>query len=326
MLTGVDVQLIAHLIRFDQSKRYKLNVEVHPDVLSFDFRVNSTRRDIPDRNYVPRPGFFVSKKLRFLKDNQRCALVANGNNVGYWGNQFAVIKHNWVFKTTSPIFCDANEDVSEPYRFLLQDPDGTFHVEDVYVSTAAPVDEKSMAGFEFKRSSSSRAPAVGVSGFPLICSGTSVWRSYLHHAWDPRLIYEVGPIVNASRAQILCRLVDAEFKGLPLLRHAVTVIGLDAEQHLILVVVEASPRSQGASIDEITYLLLQLGVEDAIVTGAAGDSQLASTDEGLIVWPLVSAHDKEASRLVEESEIATMVPSGVKERPVPGVLIIETAV
>ena len=80
-----------------------------------------------------------------------------------------------------------------------------------------------------------------------------------------------------------------------------TVIGLDSEGRVVLLVVEKSHRSRGITVAEAARLLRRrFHVRDAIVLGAAGDAQLATTAEGFLTVPLVADYARSAARTVPD--------------------------
>jgi hypothetical protein len=98
-----------------------------------------------------------------------------------------------------------------------------------------------------------------------------------------------------------------------------TVIGLDRRGDIVLLVVERSQRSPGMTVDEAAVLLSErFHVRDAIVLGAAGDAQLATTHEGLLVEPWVTRYAKDAARPVRPDLLHPKLRRrGVWARPVP---------
>lgn len=321
-LHGENRPLLAQVLKLSPL-RYSLRVEVHPRVLAVNFARECTRRDV-EGTYIGRPGYYLSDQVEALKKVETPAIVTNGNNVGYWGNQFLVKHDVLTYKKNTPVFQypDA-DDLSGCYTFLVQTSSGALQFDDIYIDATTSKGENPVAHFEVKPGASSAEPAVGLSGYPLLRNRNPVWHSNIHQVWDPRLLYDTGGTRGLRRAEVLRRLKKAERNAAPMLRHAMTIVGLDDHARLVLLVAEKSPRSEGVSVLEAASLATQLGVADAIVIGAAGDAQLGSTDEGILVWPLVSNHDREVSQQVKREVLAPrVVPVGVRERPVPSMLTI----
>ena len=95
-----------------------------------------------------------------------------------------------------------------------------------------------------------------------------------------------------------------------------TVIGLDSDGDVVLLVVEKSHRSRGITVAEAARLLRRrFDVRDAIVLGAAGDSQLATTAEGFLTVPFVADYARSAARPSPTTCCAT---SSRDSPPMPG--------
>lgn len=62
---------------------------------------------------------------------------------------------------------------------------------------------------------------------------------------------------------------------------------------------ELNGRSHGVSLREAAQVMKRFNCIDAVILGAKGDAQLASTFEGVIVNPLVSSHDNYSARPVD---------------------------
>jgi hypothetical protein len=319
---GDNRSLVAQALKLNL-RRYNLQVEAHPRVLAINFAHESTRRDVTGR-YIGRPGYYLSSHLETLKTAELPAIATNGNNVGYWGNQFILRDDVLTYKKHTPVFQypDA-DDLSDSYTFLLQTSSGELKFDDVYIDAMTSRHENAVAHFEVKPRQGAVELAVGLSGYPLLRNKKPVWHSNVHQVWDPRLLYDTGSTRGLRRAEVLRRLKKAERNGAPMLRHAMTIIGLDDHRRVVVLVAEKSPRSDGISIEEAATLATKLGVEDAIVIGAAGDAQLGSTDEGILIWPLVSNYDREVSQQIKRKLVAAKaIPVGARERPVPSLLTI----
>jgi hypothetical protein len=310
-IVSMDSPFLAQVIRLSASS-VRMSLRVSHEVMDVDFHLESTRRDVPGI-YRPRPGYYLAHELRMLRDQGSKSVVFNGNNIGYWGNQFTIDGGALVYKERGgPILDDDHfsKDVSGKYTFLCYS--GRFDFKDLDV--AATDRQPSGTALELVASDSER-PLIGLSGFPLIRSGQPVWTKYLQLAWDPRLIYPVGRLSHVDHADVLRLLTEKDPCAEKLERHGAIVV----------MVVEASRRSRGGSIAEIAELLTKLGVEDAIALGAAGDAQLATTVEGFLIDPLVSAHDRRVSQRVPLSARSDDLRwhRRLRARPVPSYVALE---
>ena len=88
---------------------------------------------------------------------------------------------------------------------------------------------------------------------------------------------------------------------------------------MVLLVVEKSHRSRGITVAEAARLLRRrFHVRDAIVLGAAGDAQLATTAEGFLTVPLVTDYARSAARAVPDDLLCDELKGQpVHARPVP---------
>jgi hypothetical protein len=281
----------------------EMDVQVDPDTLNADFRVDVTRPDLGVPQTRPRPGVHLATVLRRLVRDGRPAIVFNGNNVGWWGNQFVIRNRQLVYKRRGPLFGDDWWWLNvhgRRFPFFVPTPSG-FEIKK-FTLYAQP---SSTTAGEIELHTEEPLPEFGVSGFPLVQKGQAVWERSASQAWDAGLLYAL-PKRHDTRWWQIQRDSEALRKiGAPLVRHAMTVIGVDWSGRVVLLVVEKSYRSVGMTVAEVADLLIrQLDVTDAIVLGAAGDAQLATTDEGFLTTPLVEKHARPASRRIPWKLIA----------------------
>ena len=111
--------------------RVRMSVKAAEDALEFDFRSRVIRPDLgPD--YCRRPGIYLHDVLANLSDSR--AILLNGNNVGYWGNQFVIDDGRLVYKLKGPLFDDGRlhahatgdhaffvDSQRNPHRFQIAD-------------------------------------------------------------------------------------------------------------------------------------------------------------------------------------------------------------
>ncbi|MDQ2709169.1 MAG: phosphodiester glycosidase family protein [Actinomycetota bacterium] len=300
-----------------------MTVQASPEALGVDFRSQSIRPDVPG-NPLPRPGFQIADELKQARLDGRSSLLFNGNNIGYWGNQFVIESGRFGAKEKGPIFDDKKLADHAHGRFMFFSwSESRFRITEIDLRAVARDPESS--GIGFVQPLSSDAPKVGLSGFPLVRRGESVWRNELAQAWDPRLLYNVGKLVGVDRADVLKEINARAAARAPLARHAMTLVGVNDGGDAIVVVVEKSEqRSDGVSVAGAARLMLELGARHAIALGAAGDAQLASTDEGFLVSPLIEPHSRGCARDVERRLRGRDVDGmEVAARPVPCLVTIE---
>ena len=103
-----------------------------------------------------------------------------------------------------------------------------------------------------------------------------------------------------------------------------TVMGLAANGDVVLLVVEKSTRSRGITVAEAARLLRRrFEVRDAIVLGAAGDAQLATTAEGFLTVPLVADYARSAARRIPDDLLCDELKGQpAYARPVPCYVIL----
>lgn len=315
-LEGVDFPFQAQYLQFSSKRKLRLVAGVDVDALSIDFRFETTRRDIPDLTYVSRPGVFLSRIARVYSEAQGTAVLFNGNNIGYWGNQFLIVGGVLKYKKTAPLFYDPTLNVSGTYSFITQSNSGEIGFRWISVQHI-PVAEKDKVALV--SISPTNNYVSGVSGFPLIEMGHVVWDKHIEQAWDPKLLYHVGDLYRVRESTIIERLKHSHLHRKPLQRHSLTFLGVNLDGVLfVLTVEEIINRSRGISLAEASTLLLDLQTKDCIVLGGKGDAQLVSTEEGVLVYPLISSHDREVSKTIDHLDLESRyIPGVVLERPVP---------
>jgi hypothetical protein len=309
-------QLVAQVLVIPRG-RFGMSVREDQNVIDLDFRHTVTRPDLPGAPYQQRPGRYLAGMLRDLRESATPAVLLNGNNVGWWGNQFVIRRRQLRFKPKGPIFDDGDlsAHVSGLHAFFLPGPSG-FRIVDIqlYGSTRETGDSTEMDLRALRD-----LPRCGLSGFPLIRHGRTVWEHHAEKAWDPGLLFDLG----ASRmdsyrviSEFVRVLINA---GERLVRHPMTVIGLDSEGRVVVLVVEKSHRSRGITVAEAARLLRRrFDVRDAIVLGAAGDSQLATTAEGFLTVPLVADYARSAARTIPDDLLCDELKGRpILARPVP---------
>lgn len=271
-------------------------VDVDSEALNVDFRHESTRSDVPGE-YRRRPGIHLADRLDELKAAGSPAVVVNGNNIGWWANQFVICGDTLRHKERGPIFDkgDLAQHTAGRHRFFCWSG-GRFELQEILLeavllgdldTVVAVIDETYTA-----------RPDTALSGLPVLLEGEPVWQDNLRHAWDPRLVFEVGRLVGVTRRDTLRMIRQHRAAGTPLARHPMTAMGVDRDGCAVVAVVEQSKRSRGISLAGMTALLQRFEVRDAVVLGAAGDAQVATTDEGFLVAPLVAPYARAASRRV----------------------------
>lgn len=290
-----------------------MNVQVDKEVLDVDFGWESTRPDVPGV-HRPRPGLRLGEHLNAAIAGNERQVLFNGNNVGYWGNQFVIDHSALVFKSHGrPIFDDDGAGYADrPHTFFCWS-DGGFTVEDIELSASRTLRPPNMS---VSASGQRPLPDAGLSGFPLVRDRTPVWDDHRAAAWDPNLLYAVGRMTGVRRADAV-RLIT-ERSGEPLVRHPITAVGVDRAGYAVVLVAEQSSRSDGLSVAEAAEMLLDFGATDAVALGAAGDAQLATTDEGFLTAPLVAAHVRHCARsLGRQQKSGYLTSMAVRARPVP---------
>jgi Phosphodiester glycosidase len=309
-------QLVAQVLVIP-SGRFGMTVREDQDVIKLDFRHTVTRPDLAGLAYQQRPGQYLADVLRDLRRSGSPAVLLNGNNVGWWGNQFVIRRKQLRFKPKGPIFDDGDlpAHVSRDHAFFLHGPSGYQIVDIKLHGTARAAGDTTEMDLRALRA----LPRYGLSGFPLIRHGKAVWEPNGEKAWDPGLLFDLGASrLDTHRVirEFVRTLIDA---GECLARHPMTVIGLDSEGRVVLLVVEKSHRSRGITVAEAARLLRRrFHVRDAIVLGAAGDAQLATTAEGFLTVPLVTDYARSAARTVPDDLLCDELKGQpVHARPVP---------
>lgn len=302
----------------------QMRVRASRMALDVDFRTESTRPDVPGRQR-PRPGFRLVDKLKEAHSKGTSRILFNGNNVGYWGNQFVVEARELRGKRRGPIFDDKRlaDHVAHRFSFFGWSPSGF---------SLKPISLQSFSGGAYDDTGIDVLPAFGspplpvwaVSGFPLVKAGLPVWQEHVCDAWDSRLLFDVGRMIGTSHERVVADIVRRHSAGEPQVRHPLTTVGVDEKGDAIIMVVEQSVRSRGLSIAEAAERMRGLGAVDAIALGAAGDAQLATTNEGFLVAPLVDDHVRTVSPPIPERfrspELADLP---LAARPIPCIVSIE---
>jgi hypothetical protein len=309
-------QLVAQVLVIPKDL-FGMTVREDQEVIDLDFRHIVTRSDLAGDAYQQRPGQYLADVLHDLRESGTPAILLNGNNVGWWGNQFVIRRRQLRFKPKGPIFDDGDlpNHVSGDHAFFLHGPSG-FQIVDIKLhGTKRPAGDTS----EMDLRALHALPRCGLSGFPLIRHGRAVWEPNGEKAWDPGLLFDLGASrLDTHRVirEFVRTLIDA---GERLARHPMTVIGLDSEGRVVLLVVEKSHRSRGITVSEAARLLRRrFDVRDAIVLGAAGDAQLATTAEGFLTVPLVADYARSAARTIRDDLLCDELKGKpVHARPVP---------
>jgi hypothetical protein len=309
-------QLVAQVLVIPK-ELFGMTVREDQQVIDIDFRRTVTRPDLAGAAYQQRPGQYLTDVLRDLRESSTPAVLLNGNNVGWWGNQFVIRRRQLRFKPKGPIFDDGDlpAHVSGEHAFFLHGPSG-FQIVDIKLEgKARAAGDTSEMDLRALRA----LPRCGLSGFPLIRHGKAVWERNGEKAWDPGLLFDLGASrLDTHRVirEFVRTLIDA---GERLARHPMTVIGLDGEGRVVLLVVEKSHRSRGITVAEAARLLRRrFDVRDAIVLGAAGDAQLATTAEGFLTVPLVAEYARSAARTIPDDLLCDELKGQpVYARPVP---------
>ena len=293
-----------------------MTVDVDTETLRVDFRHESTRADVPGR-YRRRPGIHLADRLDDLAVQGAHAVLVNGNNIGYWANQFAVQGDNLLHKERGPIFDDGDLErhTGGAHPFFCWSA-GEFGVQEILLEAVLIGDLDTVVAVI--HDTCHTKPDAALSGLPVLREGEPVWQDNLNQAWDPRLVYEVGRLVGVTRhdtALLVRRLWAA---AAPLARHPMTAMGVDRDGCAVVAVVEQSKRSPGISLAGMATLLQRFEVGDAVILGAAGDAQLATTEEGFLVAPLVTSYARAAARRIpDEWRHAELGKRPIYARPVP---------
>jgi hypothetical protein len=306
--------------------RLTMSVREDQTVMDLDFRQTVTRPDLAaGAAYLQRPGLFLADVLGHLRSSRSPAILFNGNNVGWWGNQFVIRRKQLRFKPKGPIFDDGDlhTHASGRHAFFLPGPRG-FQIVDIELQgTKVEIGDTGEMDLRALRP----LPRCGLSGFPLIRNGQRVWEQNGEQAWDPGLLFDVGNLRKDGHGAISEFVRGMINLGMELVRHPMTVVGLDGAGNVVLMVVEKSARSRGLSVAEAARLLRRrFDVRDAIVLGAAGDSQLATTAEGFLTVPLVADHARSAARPIPDGLLCDELKGQpAYARPVPCYVLLRPA-
>ena len=182
-------QLVAQVLVIPGG-RFGMTVREDQDVVDIDFRHAVTRSDLAGAPYQERPGHYLSDVLRDLRESATPAVLLNGNNVGWWGNEFVIRRKQLRFKPKGPIFDDGDlpAHVSGLHAFFLPGPSG-FQIVDIQLHGSP---KEANDSIEMDLRAVRDLPRCGLSGFPLIRRGKTVWEQHGEKAWDPGLLFDLG--------------------------------------------------------------------------------------------------------------------------------------
>jgi hypothetical protein len=283
--------------------------------MALDFEKLATRPDIAGRRVVPRPGFFLSSVGAGIAATSGREFAAFcGNNVGYWPNQLLVVGGEVVLKCLPSIFFRADDGV------LRFDQHGIGFGASGFSAWTA---ELSLQTEPTCYTTDGLVPTpdleAGVSGYPLVWEGASVWDRFPSSAWDPKLLLTTPSPGARPHGVRTLDLSKGLKEGQPLVRHAMTILGLGDDHVGVVVVEEGTARSSGCTVAEAADTAHRLGWTHAIVLGAKGDAQLVTSEGPSGVRPLVSAHDRHAA-----APTVGAGPSGEwLERRIPSFCVLE---
>ena len=304
----------------------RMSVREAKDAIAVDFRNTVTRPDLRDLRGLPyreRPGHRLPDVLRDLRDQRSRAILFNGNNVGWWGNQFVIRRRQLRFKPKGPIFDDGNVHAHATGRhaFFSPGPSG-FRIVDIDLE-GRPIGIDDTGGLDLR--ARRQLPRCGLSGFPLIRHGRAAWKQHGDHAWDPELLFNLGSSLRDGPVLIREFVRELIATREELARHPMTVIGTDRNGDVVLLVVEKSDRSRGMTVAEADRLLRRrFAVQDAIVLGAAGDAQLATTAEGFLTVPFVAPYASAAARQIPDDMLSRELAGRIAyARPVPCYVVLQ---
>lgn len=293
----------------------RMEVQADKEALDVDFRRESTRPDVPGEPRS-RPGYWIAHELDAARDQNDRRILFNGNNVGYWGNQFVADQAALVYKARGPIFDDDDmvRHAAGDHTFFCWSERG-FSVADHRLDADW---SDAHSGISLHPADWITFPYSGLSGYPLVRGGIAVWAEHRSGAWDPNLLYDVGRLTGVGRADVERDIVERARAGEPLVRHPLTAVGADRAGNAVVLVAEKSGRSVGLSVAEAAQMLCELGAADAVALGAAGDAQLATTAEGFLTAPLVAPHVRHAALpLGRRHKSPYLTHMAVAARPVP---------
>ena len=239
----------------------------------------STRADVPGHYRDGRESSLPTDSRSSLWGGR--AVLVNGNNIGYWANQFAVRRDNLLHKERGPIFDDGDLDGTREAHTLLLLVRRRFGVRgdsarsgaDGGLDTVVAVIHDTYHSEPTRRSPAS--PVLRRKAMPVAVGppGTGV---------GPPPGLEVGRLVGSpagDRRSLVRRHLGPP--AAPLARIPMTAVGVDRDGLAVLAVVEQSTRSRGISLAGMAESC-SLRRGRAVVLGAAGDAQLATTDGGFL--------------------------------------------
>jgi Phosphodiester glycosidase len=300
--------------------RLRMAVHAHDDALDVNFSSHQVTNPHDADTYRDRPGFYLHEKLAELADKGISAIILNGNNIGYWGNQYVIEDKQFKYKQRGPLFDDGKllAHANGDHAFFVE-TNGTFRIKSLAL---AGTQRAEGATLENLRVVTPRLPRFGLSGFPLLRDGKPVWRKHGALAWDPGLLFDLGRIEGYTTIELRNMVEELLDSGAKLARHPMTVVGIDAFGQVVLLVVERSRFSGGMTVEEAAVLLRRrFQVQDAIVLGAA---QLATTEEGFLTEPLIAEHAIPTARRIPDELLAPDLKGrDIYARPVPCYVVFE---
>lgn len=319
LLRGTSFPFVAHFLRFAGAPAEAMWSYGSQDALDLDFSKEATRPDVPGKPYSGRPGVYLSKMTRAFRDVLGPCVAFNGNNLGHWGNQFLIINGRLSWKRVPALFCDNYVSPDGRYLFLCQDYSGTYSCDWLEVELA-PTARRQQPDLSDGTRTRVAPYRVGISGFPLTLRGASIWAEHITQAWDPKLVYHLNDLSHVPQAEIPARLEAAHRSGSQLQRHGLTFLALDRDGRLCVLAVEEHEGSRGINLREAATLLIDTEMECSIVLGGKGDVQLVSSDEGVLIKPLISHHDRDSARRCDSLD--RPLSPDYFERPLPCFIVV----
>lgn len=312
---------------FEFAARIRIFVGADQRALGLDFETESARPDVAGKAYRGRPGAYLSVLTRLFADTVGDCLSINGNNIGYWANQFIIRKGHLVYKTVTPMFFDDPNDISGSYPFVGQLVNSDIAFRRIKINADSPQQAHSKILLRVAKPTDIASIVAGISGYPLIERGRPVWSRYIDQAWDPKLVFYVGDLTDVRHRGIVRRLREAQSRGDQLQRHGLTFLGVNEAGRLCaLVVAEGQSTSRGINLEEAADLLAQLGVTSCIVLGGKGDVQSISSLEGALIEPLLSPHDRDSAMPIHALGFrSSRSQAQILERPIPSWVVITSS-
>ena len=321
VVSGINFSFFGQFIEF--APQTKMWVIADIGALNLDFEKQSPRPDIPNREYVKRPGFYISQTAYLLKNIVGDCTRTNGNNIDYWGNQFIINNRALIYKIKTPLFYDEEYSLTDKYYFITQQTDGN-------KLKIVEITDKGFSNFGLRLEVSTSTPidtiSSGISGYPLLSNGQAIWHEHIQQAWDPKLLYYIGNVNDITITEIVKRLDYSFSQKDNLQRHALTFLCINKAGNLCILVISEGKPYRGVNIQEATNILLDLDILDAIVLGGKGDVQLINTKEGVLIQPLASPHDKDSLQSIIDDDFQFKFENLenkniIAERPVPSIVV-----